>query len=92
MFSLANLAQAEYSVKGDLKKALSYYLRALKIAEQTGFILAHARVHLGIALLYMQAKDNEKAIKHFKKVIEVEDKAGYHYFTKPAHDYIKKLE
>lgn len=89
MFSLANMAQAEYAASGDLQQALSYDLRALVIAEKTGFILAHARVHLGIALLYMQAEDNEKAKSHFNKVIEVAEAAGYSYFTKPAQDYIK---
>lgn len=92
LLSLANMAQAEYSASGDLEKAISLDMRALKIAEKTGFILAHARVHLGIALLYMQSKYNEKAINHFRKVIEIAEEAGYCYFTKPAEDYIKELE
>lgn len=91
MFSLANMAQAEYASSGDLEKALSLDAKALEIAGRTGFILGHARVLLGIALLHMQAGDNEKAINHFRKVLEVAEAAGYSYFTKPAQDYIEKL-
>lgn len=90
--SLANMAQAEFQASGDLEKALRLDFRALQIAEKTGFILAHARAHFGIALLYMQAEYNEKANEHFLKVIEVAESAGYSYFVKPAQDYMKQLE
>jgi tetratricopeptide (TPR) repeat protein len=91
MFSLANMAQITYLTENDLEEALGYCWRALEIAERTGFILAIARVHYGIASLSLRAGQNNQARDHFQQVINVSEKGGYNYFIGPAEEQLKNL-
>lgn len=91
VFSLANLAQADFQANKNFEYSLSLNMRALDIVRKTGFILAYARVLFGIGLLYMQTGENDNAIEYFLQVIQVAEDAGYSYFTKPAQNYINKL-
>jgi tetratricopeptide (TPR) repeat protein len=91
MFSIANVAQIRYRINGDSEEALSLCREALEIAERTGFKLAVARVHFGIALIHLRENCSEKAREHFLRVIEISEDAGLLYFIGPAEEQLGKI-
>jgi len=91
MFSLANVAQMIHRVDGDSEGALEHCRRALDIAKRTGFILAIARIHYGIAVIHLGEGDVDRAREHFRKVIEISEGSGYRYFIGPAEEQLKKI-
>ena len=92
MFSLANVAQMIHRVNGDPEEALDHCRRALEIAERTGFRLAMARVHYGIALIHLRESCLDRAREHFQMVIEISDSVGYGFFIGPAEEHLRKIE
>jgi len=91
MFSLANVAQMIHRVDGDPEGALDHCQRALEIAERTGFILAIARIHYGIAAIHLGEGNVDRAREHFRKVIEISEDTGYRYFIGPAEEQLRKI-
>ncbi|MHA2083963.1 MAG: tetratricopeptide repeat protein [Candidatus Thorarchaeota archaeon] len=92
MFSLANVAQMIHRVNGDPEEALDHCQRALEIAERTGFKLAMARVHYGIAVIHLGEEDFDQAREHFRRVIEISEGAELSYFIEPAKEQLLKIE
>ena len=91
MFSLANVAQMIHRVDGDPEGALDHCGRALEIAERTGFKLAMARVHYGIAVIHLGEENFDRAREHFKRVIEISESAGLSYFVGPAEEQLRAI-
>jgi tetratricopeptide (TPR) repeat protein len=91
MFSLANVAQMLHRVNGDPEEALDHCRRALEIAERSGFKLAMARVHYGIALIHLREGCLDRAREHFQRVIEISDSVGYRFFIGPAEEHLRKI-
>jgi tetratricopeptide (TPR) repeat protein len=91
MFSTVNVAQMLYRINGEPDEALDLCRGALEVAERTGFKVAMARVHYGIALINLREGRSDQAREHFRRVIEISESAGLQYFIGPAEEQLRKI-
>ncbi|WP_395052013.1 tetratricopeptide repeat protein [Flavobacterium sp.] len=62
------------SREGNFPKALDYYFKGLKFAEEGKDYQIQGKILTNIGTIYQNSGDYEKAISHFKKAIEFNDK------------------
>ena len=65
-----------YKYNGDIKKALEYYLLALKLKEETNDKRLIAGLHNNIGIIYRSLGDNETALIYFKKSLKIFKEIG----------------
>ena len=92
LFALGNVGMAIYSFNKDVDGALEYCHSAQKIAEKIDFKLGIARTLLLLGTLYNEKGDKDRALQHFRKVIQTVQDIGYKAFVDPTLKRIKQLQ
>ena len=63
-------------IKGDYNKALDYYTRSLKIADELGDKYSIGHSLMGIGLVYADIGDHDKAEEHLEKSLAIQKEIG----------------
>jgi signal transduction histidine kinase/tetratricopeptide (TPR) repeat protein len=65
-----------FRIKGDLSKALDFQMRAIQVAENNQLWEEQSIILSSIGTIYLDLKDNNKAITYLKKALAIPQSAG----------------
>lgn len=71
--------------QGELSKAAAAFLRAMKINKEHDFDLGLINNHLGLARIFLERADLEKARDHFEQALEMALTGNYYSFIRRSY-------